>query len=125
MSTQLQGLLNNLENAAQAVLNELLDEIEPKEEIVIKNHAHFQRLLKSGNVKVEIVKLANNAVGGRLWVGMVRHVQKADTTGVYLQLEGDDSKGSFLGYDKASDWIFEGNIAKNTKFGYAYKLIEG
>lgn len=94
-------------------------------EIQIKNHAHFKRILQEGKVKLETLTLVNFISGGRLYVGMVRHIKKADTTGVYLALEGDDSRGSFLGYDKASDWVFEGNVAKNIKVGYSYKLIEG
>jgi len=125
MGTELNEKLRRLEIAAQVVLDELLDEIENDSKIVIKNHAHFKRLLQEGRVKVETVTLANHVSGGRLWVGMVRHITKADTTGVYLALEGDDSRGSFLGYEKASDWVFEGNLAKNIKVGYSYKLIEG
>ena len=125
MSQQLNEKLRRLEVAAQVVLDELLDEIENDSTLVIKNHAHFKRLLQEGRVKVETVTLANHISGGRLWVGMVRYVKKADTTGVYLALEGDDSRGSFLGYEKASDWVFEGNLAKNIKVGYSYKLIEG
>lgn len=93
--------------------------------MVIKNHADFKRILQTGKVKVETVSLANHVSGGRLWVGMIRHIKKADTTGVYLALEGDDSRGSFLGYDKASHWEFEGDLAKNTAVGYSYRLIEG
>jgi hypothetical protein len=125
MSTQLNEKLRRLEIAAQVVLDELLDEIKNDSTLVIKNHAHFKRLLQEGRVKVETVTLANHISGGRLWVGMIRHIKKADTTGVYLALEGDDSRGSFLGYEKASDWVFEGNLAKNIKVGYSYKLIEG
>jgi UDP-N-acetylmuramate-alanine ligase len=130
MTETLQQMLRNLEQAAQVVLDELLDEIENP--IEIKNHAHFKRILQEGKVKLETLALARgfNALPpsvqeGRLYVGMVRHIKKADTTGVYLAAEGDESRGSFLGYDKAKDWVFDGNIATNTKFGYSYKLLRG
>jgi 2',3'-cyclic-nucleotide 2'-phosphodiesterase (5'-nucleotidase family) len=95
------------------------------ESIQIQNHAHFKRILKEGHVKLETITLAHNMRGGRLRVGMVRSIRKADTTGVYLVEAGDESQGSFLGYDKASDWVFNGNIAKNITIGYSYKLIGG
>jgi hypothetical protein len=95
------------------------------EAIQINNHAHFKRILKEGKVKLEILSLAHNAHGGRLRVGMIRSIRKADTTGVYLVLEGEQGRGSFLGYDKASDWVFDGNVATNTVIGYSYKLTEG
>jgi len=94
-------------------------------EVQIKNHSDFKRICQKGRVKFETLSLSRNAVGGRLYVGMIRRITKADTTGVYLAAEGDDTRGSYLGFDKAGDWIFEGNVAKNTKFGYSYKLIEG
>lgn len=96
-----------------------------KSKIQIKNHSDFRRICQKGKVKFETLTLADNAVGTRLWVGMVRSIKKVDTTGVYLALPDDDSRGSFLGFDKAADWVFEGDVAKNTKFGYSYKLIEG
>jgi hypothetical protein len=123
MTQTLQEMLRNLEQAAQVVLDELLDEIENP--IEIKNHAHFKRILQEGKVKLEILTLANHISGGRLHVGLVRYIKKADTTGVYLAAEDDDSRGSFLGYDKAKDWVFDGNIATNTKVGYSYKLLRG
>lgn len=130
MTKTLQQMLHNLEQAAQVVLDELLDEIENP--IEIKNHAHFKSILKEGKVKLETLTLARgfsalppSVQEGRLYVGMIRYIKKADTTGVYLALEGDESRGSFLGYDKAKDWVFAGNIATNTKFGYSYKLTKG
>jgi UDP-N-acetylmuramate-alanine ligase len=122
--TTLDDTLRKMEKAAEIVLHEILAEIED-EPIQIKNHAHFKRILQEGKVKLEILKLANHISGGRLHVGLVRSIRKADTTGVYLIAEGDESRGSFLDYDKAKDWVFDGNIATNTKFGYSYKLTKG
>lgn len=124
MFNTLDATLRKMEQAAEIVLHEILAEID-SEPIQIQNHAHFKRILKEGKVKLETITLANNVSGGRLRVGMVRYIKKADTTGVYLAEEGDEGRGSFLGYDKASDWVFNGNIAKNITFGYSYKLIEG
>lgn len=129
--TTLDNTLRKMEKAAEIVLHELLSEIED-EPIQIKNHAHFKRILKEGKVKLETLALARgfanlppSVQGGRLYVGMVRYIKKADTTGVYLAVEGDESRGSFLGYDKAYDWVFDGDIATNIKFGYSYKLTKG
>jgi hypothetical protein len=124
MSNTLDDTLRKMEKAAEIVLHEILAEID-SQPIVIQNHAHFKRILKEGKVKLETLSLTNLVSGGRLYVGMVRYIKKADTTGVYLAQEGDEGRGSFLAYDKASDWVFEGNVAKNTKFGYSYKLLEG
>lgn len=129
--TTLDNTLRKMEKAAEIVLHELLAEIDD-EPIQIRNHAHFKSILKEGKVKLETLALARgfNALPssvqkGRLYIGMVRYIKKADTTGVYLALEGDESRGSFLDYDKAKDWVFDGNIATNTKFGYSYKLTKG
>ena len=129
--TTLDNTLRKMEKAAEIVLHELLAEIED-EPIQITNHAHFKRILKEGKVKLETLALArgfsslpSSVQEGRLYVGMVRYIKKADTIGVYLAAEGDESRGSFLGYDKANDWVFDGNIATNTKFGYSYKLKKG
>ena len=131
MTSTIDNTLRKMEKAAEKVLHEILAEIED-EQIQITNHAHFKRILQGGKVKLETLALARgfNALPpsvqeGRLYVGMVRYIKKADTTGVYLALEGDESRGSFLGYDKAKDWVFNGNIATNTKFGYSYKLTRG
>ena len=129
--TTLDNTLRRMEKAAEIVLHELLAEIDD-EPIQIRNHAHFKSILKEGKVKLETLALArgfsalpSSVQEGRLYVGMVRYIKKADTTGVYLAVEGDESRGSFLGYDKAVDWVFDGNIATNTKFGYSYKLTKG
>lgn len=114
----------DMEGIATKVLAEILTEID-LEPIEIKNHAHFRRILQEGKVKLETISLANGMSSGRLSVGMVRSIKKANTTGVYLAAEGDDSRGSFLDYGKASEWEFEGDIAKNIKFGYSYKLLKG
>jgi len=92
---------------------------------MIKNHAHFKRLLSAQGTKLETLALANNISGGRLQVGQVRHIRKANTTGVYLvtdeQLD-QNTQGSFLGFDKASDWTFDGDVA-TASWGGSYRVI--
>jgi len=93
----------------------------------IKTHADFRRYLQAEGTKLETLALADGVrdslLEGRLRVGMVRFVNKADTTGVYLKEGGELGTGSFLGYGKASEWTFDGWIATNTKFGYSYRVI--
>ena len=89
---------------------------------MIKNHAHFKRLLSAQGTKLETLALANHVSSGRLAVGQIRKVTKADTTGVYLQLEGVEGRGSFLGFDKASDWSFNGDVA-TASWGGSYRVI--
>jgi hypothetical protein len=93
--------------------------------------ADFKRALQTPGVQLETLALAYGFTNspasireGRLRVGMVRYVSKYDTTGVYLkENEGEQGRGSFLGYDKAADWVFTEDIATNTKCGYAYRVI--
>ena len=91
----------------------------------MKTLADFKRALQTEGVKVETLALANGATTStRLRVGMVRFVNKYDTTGVYLKENAEDEgRGSFLGYDKASDWVFEGDVATNKVVGYSYKIL--
>ena len=89
---------------------------------MINNHAHFKRLLSAQGTKLETLVLANHVSGGRLQVGQIRRITKADTTGVYLQLEGVEGRGSFLGFDKASDWTFNGDVA-TASWGGSYRVI--
>jgi hypothetical protein len=88
----------------------------------MKTLADFKKTLAVGT-KLETLALATGVKGGRLNVGDVRTIIKANTVGVYLATEGGGVSGSFLGFDKAGDWKFEGNVATNTKFGYSYKVI--
>lgn len=88
----------------------------------MKTLADFKKALTVGT-KVETLALSTLVKGGRLNVGDVRTIIKANTVGVYLATEGGGVSGSFLGFDKAGDWKFEGNVATNTKFGYSYKVI--
>jgi len=86
--------------------------------------ADFKRALQTEGVKVETLAIVSGIPTGRLRVGMVRYVNKYDTTGVYLkENEGEQGRGSFLGYDKAGDWVFTEDTATNTKWGYAYRII--
>ena len=92
----------------------------------MKTLADFKRAVIV-NAKVETLATAYGVKeNGRVFVGQVRFVSHADTTGVYLKNfedVGSTTRGSFLGFDKAGDWNFEGNVATNTKFGYSYKVI--
>jgi len=88
----------------------------------VKTLADFKRALTVGT-EVELLTLAKNVKAGRLQVGMVRRVTKADTTGVYLQTEGLEGRGSFLGWDKAKDWVFDGDRAINIVWGYSYRVL--
>jgi hypothetical protein len=88
----------------------------------MKTLSDFKKALTVGT-KVETLGLATGVKGGRLNVGDVRTIIKANTVGVYLATEGSGPSGSFLGFDKASDWHFEGDVATNKVFGYSYKVI--
>lgn len=88
----------------------------------MKTLAEFKKALQTPGVKVETLALASTIKPGRLRVGQVRFVDKFNTVGVYLK-EHVEGTGSYLDYGKASEWVFEGPVAKNTKYGYAYKII--
>lgn len=93
---------------------------------MIKNHADFKRQLSTEGTRLTTLSLANGMVEGRIKIGATRHIRKADTTGVYLVTDEELDKptnGSYLAFDKASDWKFEGDIATNTKFGYSYRVL--
>ena len=97
----------------------------------MKTHAEFKRYLQANGTQLETLALAYGVIDspstfqeGRLRVGMVRFVNKANTTGVYLKEKPEDEgTGSFLDYGNASEWTFEGFIATNTKYGYSYRVI--
>lgn len=90
---------------------------------MIKNHAEFKRLLSKPGTRLETLALVSWAKGdGALKIGQVRKITKADTTGVYLQVEGVEGRGSFLGFEKASDWTFAGDIA-TASWGGSYRVI--
>ena len=90
----------------------------------MKTLADFKRALQTEGVRVETLAIVQGIPAGRLRVGMVRFVNKYDTTGVYLkESEDEQGRGSFLGYDKAADWVFTQDTATNTVYGYAYRII--
>jgi hypothetical protein len=90
----------------------------------MKTHADFKRALQTEGVRVETLAIVQGIPAGRLRVGMVRFVNKYDTTGVYLkESEDEQGRGSFLGYDKAGDWVFTEDTATNKQYGYAYRII--
>ena len=84
--------------------------------------ADFKRVLQTPGVQLETLALANHISRGRLYVGQVRPVIKANTTGVYLATEGGGVSGSFLGYGKASEWVFTGDVATNA-CGLSYRVL--
>jgi hypothetical protein len=91
----------------------------------MNTHAEFKRYLQAEGTKLETLALADGLqVSGRLRVGMIRFINKANTVGVYLKENSDDEgRGSFLDYDKASDWEFNNFVATNKKHGYSYRVI--
>ena len=89
---------------------------------MITNHAEFKRLLSTPGVQLETLALASGVKGGRLYVGQVRPVVEANTTGVYLATPGGSVRGSFLGFDKASDWQFQADTATHN-CGLSYRLL--
>jgi len=85
--------------------------------------ADFKRALQTPGVQLETLALSNGYTqGGLLYVSQVRPVIKADTTGVYLATEGSSNRGSFLGYGKASEWVFTGDVATNA-CGLSYRVL--
>jgi len=93
---------------------------------MIKTHADFKRALSTKGTRLTTLALANGMKEGRIKIGETRHIRKADTTGVYLVTDeelGKTTNGSFLGFDKASDWKFEGDIATNKTIGYSYRVV--
>lgn len=88
----------------------------------MKTLADFKRALQTEGVQLETLALANGVKGGRLNVGDIRPVIEWDTTGVYLKTEGGSVRGSFLGYDKASDWVFTEDTATH-KCGLSYRVL--
>lgn len=92
---------------------------------MIKNHAEFKRVLSTKGTRLTTLALAYGMKEGRIKLGATRHIRKADTTGVYLVTDEElntPTNGSFLGFDKASDWTFNGNIATHT-MGMSYAIV--
>ena len=93
---------------------------------MIKTHADFKRALSTKGTRLTTLALATGMKEGRIKIGATRNIRKADTTGVYLVTDEELDKptnGSFLAFDKASNWKFEGDIATNTEIGYSYRVI--
>ena len=85
----------------------------------MKTHADFKRTLQMEGTRLQTLALANPISGGRLYVGQIRFIAKADTTGVYLKETPEEAgRGSFLGYDKASDWKFESTVGEDGRTNY-------
>jgi hypothetical protein len=89
----------------------------------VQTLADFKRALQTEGTRLETLALATAVKGGRLNVGDIRPVIEANTVGVYLKTEGGSIRGSFLEYGKAGEWQFEEDIARNIKYGYAYRVI--
>ena len=94
---------------------------------MIKNHADFKRRLSSKDTRLVTLALCHGKPEGKIKLGATRHVKYFDTTGVYLATPEEldsPTKGSFLGFDKASDWTFEGDIATHV-LGMKYHVLTG
>jgi len=90
----------------------------------MKTLTDFKKALRTEGTKLEILTLANGVQGGPLKVGMVRFVNIHNSVGVYLKEKAEDKgRGSFLDWGKASEWVFDNDVAKNTKYGYSYRVI--
>jgi hypothetical protein len=89
----------------------------------MNNLADFKRAVAREGTQLETLALARGLKGdGRLKIGAIRKINKHDTTGIYLQTEGVEGRGSFLGFDKASDWTFDGDIIIHRE-GLSYRVI--
>lgn len=90
----------------------------------MNTHAEMKRALQAEGTRLETLALANLISGGRLNVGDIRYISKANSVGVYLKKDDDTSntRGSFLDYDKASDWTINGDIITH-KMGMSYRVI--
>lgn len=89
----------------------------------MKTLSDFKKALRTEGVKLETLSLANKISQGRLRIGMIRFINIHNTVGVYLKENNEDnSRGSFLGWGKATDWVFHGDIATH-KFGMSYRVI--
>ena len=88
----------------------------------MKSHADIKRALQADGTRLETLALANFISGGRLNVGDVRYINKANSVGVYLKKDGEQGSGSFLDYDKATDWTIDGDIITH-KMGMSYRVI--
>jgi len=91
----------------------------------MKTHADFKRALQMEGTRLETLALSHGFASlpasvqkGRLYVGQIRFINQADTTGVYLKEGGELGRGSFLGYDKASDWKFESTVGEDGRTNY-------
>ena len=89
--------------------------------LVIASHNHFKNILKEGVGKIDMEVTATPWTNGKIFVGLIRPIQRADSVGVYLTMH-DAPRGSFLDYGKASEWTFDGDTARHTD-GLAYRLI--
>lgn len=89
----------------------------------MKSHADFKRVLQAEGTRLETLAIVGGGQGtATFYVGQVRSVSKANTTGVYL--EDAEGNGSWLLYDKAGDWHIDGDIATHN-LGMSYKVIAG
>lgn len=96
----------------------------------MKTHADMKRALQAQGTRLETLALVNTNFPAlsngtaRLNVGDIRYINKWDTTGVYLKKDSDttNTRGSFLGYDKASDWTIDGDVITH-KLGMSYRVI--
>ena len=88
----------------------------------MKTHADIKRALQADGTRLETLALANLVSGGRLNVGDIRYICKANSVGVYLKKDGEQGSGSFLDYDKATDWTIDGDVITH-KMGMSYRVL--
>jgi hypothetical protein len=89
----------------------------------MKTHAEFKRALQAEGTRLKTLALAHGGIGSAtFYVGQVRRVAKKNTTGVYLT--DDAGNGSWLLFDKASDWQINGTIVTHN-LGMSYEVMEG
>ena len=90
--------------------------------LVIASHNHFKNILKSGQGLIDLeVTSSPFKDSARVFVGLIRPIQRANSVGVYL-CSHFAPEGSFLDYGKASEWKFSGDIATHED-GLAYRLL--
>jgi hypothetical protein len=88
----------------------------------MNTHAEVKRALQADGTKLETLALATGFTGGRLNIGDIRYISKANSVGVYLKKDGEQGSGSFLDYDKAADWTIDGDVITH-RLGMSYRVL--
>ena len=97
---------------------------------VINNLASFKRYLQDGG-RLRLVKHMNYIEGDKVDtsrfnknIGVVRVPVKVQTNGFYLAPEDNSTDAKWMEYGKASDWSFNGNIARYDDHKFASLTFE-